>query len=473
MGRILQLKFNPVVEKIGTGNPGRKSLKLLENRELIERNGFMPLHMISITPEILGNWMKENGILEAKNDDDAWDRINSFSLPKGMLREIEEKLLMLPFELRFRIMVRSDESEYGNGSWSSGPVYIAPWDIRDDNDVERIVKLIEWQIKRILTSDFKKSTRIYKQRMGIEETPGVMLMPIYGALTEMRALLPLFSINYLGKINEMARISVGCGIGGANMECSALHGLFERIPLIEFIGDNNVGTCWWTANSNGNIANMHAREIIQWAHDNIPVEREKWERINEMVGGLVSGGAKYLEITNAGLEPVWCVTQIADFEYSKPRPPKNNKKNIHISTNEVLGTKVIKREKIRFKTGKPGREDMEYNENNKGYILILDCNQASDFRKYWNEGYASNADAVILLLNEFTGDIGSHLGGYFRTLGIPVLGIRQDCIYCKNKGCIKFEDLKKELETGDWTGTVYADEFNPKGYKGFLELGKV
>jgi hypothetical protein len=69
----------------------------------------------------------------------------------------------------------------------------------------------------------------------------------------------------------------------------------------------------------------------------------------------------------------------------------------------------------------PTAEDKIFNKENSNYLLVVRPLITGYFQTQWHLSDFSNAAAILLLPREFKGTFFTHLGNYFRELGMPVL----------------------------------------------------
>ncbi|MBU0591518.1 hypothetical protein KKF81_03970 [Candidatus Micrarchaeota archaeon] len=468
---LLEQGHTPIQLKIGNGNPGPKTCALLQDEHAIKKAGFYFPDHVAFTPRFFRRILLESGALKDKNPE---KKLKTAKFSPKEKEQIRDAIMAFHPLLRPYLMVRSDDYASGVGLWHTGGAAIRFTENISNNQLKMLANSVELQMKLVLASDFRSNVRIFKEKMGIVENPGVLLMPAFGKIgndsrrdEEVHMVTPPISINFLGRINELALVAVGAGMGGANEPFA--HSAFKR--RIEF-----------GIFLNGTLGNLHARKpdwpaltlnretpiwpcdiskYLDMCRQHIETDSgfEQWERINKMIGDLLEiTGPRYLEMVADDCEgQVWVVTQSAPFAPRIVQRPKIEEGNKIHETYLALGTSIAKGTEIRFASGdEPNEEDIVFNQTRSNYLLVLYIRHIRNFNKpgKWGLESFSNAGAVVLITPIVSGAFGSHLGGHMRELGIPVIGI---------EGCAdRIDRLKKEL-TGKKQWLVYADEFKRQG----------
>jgi hypothetical protein len=89
--------------------------------------------------------------------------------------------------------------------------------------------------------------------------------------------------------------------------------------------------------------------------------------------------------------------------------------------------------------------------------LVIDASYANVFRE-WSLKYLSNASAVILNVGDLSSSLASHLNGYLRALGIPVLTLELP-------GDLHKSLIREPIQNRNCL--VYANEFANRPQGGF------
>ncbi|MFA6530187.1 MAG: hypothetical protein WCT31_00515 [Candidatus Micrarchaeia archaeon] len=463
-------KYAPVVKTVGPGEVGPKSRSLRADMSAIQDVGknsglFFPSH-ISVTPKLLQRFFMDSGALSAKSAKEAQKRLIKGKFTPAEIDEIKTALLGIYAPYKFTdfgtnaFMVRSDDYPAGVGLWHSGAASVM------DRNIDHLVEQVLHQIRLILASDFRDDVAVFKAMKGITENPGAMIMPAFGArmrLPYQDYVLPLYSMNYLVIQGVGSTVSLGHGIGGANAEyayggASAGEAFSSFIDLVKMFDGTLI------RKRDGVLVKMNIRSIMDSCSNFLSGEDALVQELSpdRSIGALVHRlGSRYVELVNDdedGIRNLWVVVQSAPVSYGPVTRPAADKSSIVTNAFGAVGTKVVSSGKLRYSPNhKPTAEDIAFNEGNEGYVLVIDASYANVFRE-WSLKYLSNASAVILNVGDLSSSLASHLNGYLRALGIPVLTLELP-------GDLHKSLIREPIQNRNCL--VYANEFANRPQGGF------
>ena len=332
--------YKATEKTIGEGKPGLKTLALRADRAAIERSGlYFPSHA-SFTPKFFQRFLWESGALKANDHYEAQNKVGEGEFSPKEKQEIKEAILSLHPLLRSRLIVRSDDYAAGIGLGHTGPAVInTRYDVEPD-ELEKLVLLVEEQMKHVLIYDFEPGMCAFKEKKNIHENAGIILMPIFGVVSE-EGIVPPISINFLGKVDGEALVSIGAGIGGANEKLDTLHGLYDEIPINRILRNRHL--------THGKIAKPNSTwfelgdisDIIRTCMDMNEWVPDLFSTINNMVDELIDEvGPRYLEIVRDDIQsPHWVVVQSAPFEPKIIEKPELGEGYSITETDQVVGKK--------------------------------------------------------------------------------------------------------------------------------------
>lgn len=468
MGMLRHVKnYKPIEKNVGEGKPGPKTLALRADRAAIEKTRlYYPCH-VSFTPKFFQRFLHESKALMADDHTEAERRIMKAGFSPEERKQIKQAILDIDPLLRLHLMIRSDDYAAGIGLGYSGGASISFKKTGGFENVDPLVAQVELQMKKVLAGDFDPDMRAFKEKKGIVGNPGVLLMPVFGEYMpflgeSIRGIAPLLSVNFLGKVNGKALVSVGAGIGGAN-SCFAMHELGYGVPDDRFEEEAMSYLGKFISRDDGITMERSLREFISARASARALCPERWDILDAEIDKLLQQtGPRYLEIVQEDVSrPNWVVVQSAPFEAKHVEPPEIEDGKV-LNTDKVVGTKVVSAEKIRFAGRKPTPEDVSYNEKEEGYVLIINSPGIGDMGCRWSLVHHSNAGAIVVAVDEIFGMLSSHLNGYFRELDIPVLAVQSSTM---RRMMGKIRDKKLRC-------TVYANEFSAEGFVAFEPLSE-
>ena len=432
----------PIQKTFGQGAIGPKSAQLLDIKSAAEKAGLHTLPQVSYTPQFFRNFLERSGALGAKTPKDAQECIMNAQFNQEELKDMAESLLFLcKDDITSRpklrsLIVRSDESSAGNGLWKSEVAM-------DNYDPDRLFSHVVYNVKQVLSSDFDPWTQEFKRIKGMDSNPGVLVMPAIGKHF-VDAVSPIFSCNYMGRIN-------------GQWLASLFNGEASDFPdsIVRSDGDG-FGTSF----------GMWAQEKINFGDWYYELKRtnslDQLKYLPRAIDKLISEtGPRYLElIAGTDAPPKFYVVQSSPLSIESVQPPKYS--CLIGEATEVIGTKVAVSDKIhqmQYWGADPTVENELYNRENRGYILFNPNPIHESFSKEWLK-YFSNAAAMIV--GSRVNLIAKHLGGFIRQLGIPIIQVDDSRANSQLSSLGGNESGKKII--------VYADEFHPSGSRGFVAL---
>jgi len=483
------------LQAIGKGAFGPKAQCLLDDRERIIKAGIGFPKLIPITSEIFKQVADESGASKAPNEHEAFKCLYSCNLSPQLLLQISDGALSFGTQANSgrAVMVRTDDYAGGLGITYSGPAAISSEQseefaaISPGQPDELFVSRIVRQLKRAWASCLSENFQIFAQMKGLKDIGATMLMPVYGmpALRKQDGANDLLytpiSINFLGKFGtpaELSVFSVGTGIGGANRRNASIrfsslkidkdaivHALFnatfslkrnnEFDPLVlDMSRSKMVPSCSAT---NMDILNMYTKSFSKNLDKNTA-------EINNQISQFSSGVQRYAEflLPNLDFTELVCV-QTFPVRLEPANSPKLSRKSIILESDAVIGSSSVSTRKVRFAGRAPTADDICFNKENRGYLLVIDAGESSwNFK--WELKHLHNAGAVVICVDNdisaFNFEFSTHLSGYFRELGILVLGAN----------AASAAEFRKKLRA-DSECLVFADEFSSDGKpNGFVAL---
>lgn len=442
------LKF----KTIGQGQPGPKTRALRADAKAITDSKLLFPDHVAFTAQFFERFLHElrtRGKAEFTPQEKA---------------QIKEAIMSFPGNLSSNVFVRSDEYPRGVGLWHSGIVSGASLASNDDH-----IDAIGLEIQKVLESDNHPDVRAFRKAKNLSEPPGVLLMPVYGGLYQfdrskiIHYLFPLVSANYHGTPEQKGRGAVGCGIGGANKK-HAKRGGGMGAEFIGLLSDPMRYDDW-------NALDLETGEVkcldisVQLREARV-TEDQIWHNLTDRTDTFIEsvGESRYVEVVlskRLDQDPTaWMVVQSAPTTLPFVDQPDVPEESVKLeSYNRVIVTKNIKASKIRFAKGNdtPAKEDEQFNEQNKGHVLVIDIQVPDMLGMLWGVRHVSNAKAIVLHVPDRTSysPFISHLGGWVRELDIPVIAGKLDPDLLKS--------LRKQPEQ-KLNCLVHSDEWRGRGF---------
>ncbi|MEW6584196.1 MAG: hypothetical protein AB1442_01145 [Nitrospirota bacterium] len=439
-----------VQETIGSGNPGGKSLSLRKDANRIQLAGFNYPDNVAFTPGFFHRFLADSGALDAKKLEDAKSRVHKHSFSASEKEAIQEAVLMFPDRAK-GFAIRSDDYPMGVGLWET-------WftSASSDKTGKQLALRVGEKMKWVLASDFDSDVLAFKQKKGMTDNVGVLLMPLYGhTVTFDKKIfrLPGQVIHFMGTLKgqDFYYGSEGFTTGGEPFKNRLFIGYsdeFSTTVLNLRTGDND-------------YVKIPRRKMQESEDRNPETEKPLEDRISDLVRGA---GPRYLELIKGDSSPSWTIVQSAPMKIPKlPKLVVPAKAKVVLS-NEVIGTAVTSGSQIkfailnRFDGSKQIQEIDGFNKKNTGYLLVLAVSQACEFSIPFKLSNFSNAAAVLVINEELRNTAQEHLGGRFREFGIPVLLVERDSVNIDWLESLHDKPLQNQKFV------VYANEFGRKGF---------
>ena len=477
--------ISPAIDVIGKGSIGPKAKCLFDDKERILKAGIEFPKFIPITSDIFDEVAGESGALGAKSEIEALRCLNRYVLSPALFSQISEAALSFKKQSNGgrAVIVRTDDYALGLGLTYSGGAAIT-----FEQDEKLFVSRILQQLRRSWASCLSENFQIFAQMKGLTEIGATVLMPVFGAPVMQRKdavndmLYTPISINFLGYFGDFLKktaiFSVGAGIGGANRQtCSTrfrgteikssvlVHSLEHASPCAARRADENTPRVLDMTNSRMAPSTVKLNvDMIKLM--TVPFYRnldENTREINNQVSCFASDAQRYAEFVVPSFDsPQLTIVQTSPVHLTPARKPNINGKSIILESKFVVGSSSVSTINVRFAGSTPTKEDVSFNKENKNYLLVIDSGISSWHFK-WELKHLHNAGAVVICVNQPQAsyfDFSTHLSGYFRELGIPVIGA----------GAESAAAFRKKIGPASHC-LVFADEFSSNGgSEGFVAL---
>ncbi|MFA6531039.1 MAG: hypothetical protein WCT31_04870 [Candidatus Micrarchaeia archaeon] len=442
MGLIRLIGNRDIEITVGQGKPGPKTLGLQRDKDNIHNAGFGYPINIALTPKFLQRRLLESDITSRDDSGVAQKKLEATPFTESERREIARALVEFPKEARTRLIVRSDESEDGTGIMRSNTIFFD----EGASNMEKLVLQIEKEIAYLLAAESTNKARLYRALAGLTENMGVSIMPVYGEqffdhdITRRSILSPVYGLEYLGPYNGRSLLSIFSSIFVA-----------EDISMIFPDGTEQ------------HLNHRSLRRRVCKINGNPPyprVRRTEIEKINRLTRLT---GPRYLELVKDEWgSPNFVVVQSAIF--SPPNIEKPNKAHwkTDLQSPFAFGIASAFTHEVAYqnftitKYGQSFSRLRNYDSNHRGYLLIVEGNTAGVLLDMlYNQFSIVNAGAVIVIDSRASrAGRFSHLGGFFRALGIPIIITDQPPSFMK--------ELRKHREM-ELDCALYANQFEKCG----------
>ena len=444
----------PIQLTIGDGKPGGKTLALRNDADVIGRVGFNFPDNIAFTPQFYHRFLADSGALGARTYREVQQRVYEHNFSSSERSLIREAVQSLPGRTN-GIYVRSDDWPVGTGLWQSYLASAPP-----GNDGELVLR-VEKALKFVLSSDFLPDVLAFKQKKGLTETVGVLLMPFFGYNIEIKGQTyrsPGVVITYIGKVNGRQFSFRSEGLSGLQIIETPFDTVLSK-PFLDL--------------SSGRKTNLDIPAELAHRGTLDSEVPETGKSVQQMLNELLNQtGPRYLEIIKDDSSPEWSIVQSAPFNIpaiERPEVPEDAKV---ASVKRLFGTGIVRGETIKYNAlhipnsypgefGKPIPAIQEidaFNKQHKDYLLIIQTSTIPDFSGHIELGNFSNASAVLLVVDEMLRGAQGHLGGRFREFGIPILLALDDKV---NGNWLR--SLRRNTQQNQ-KFVVYANEFNSDGF---------
>ena len=474
------------VQAIGKGAFGPKAQSLLDDRKRAIKSGIGFPKLVPITSEIFQGVAYESGASKAKNELEAFKYLYRYVLPPELLLQISEAALS--FEKHNNggraAMVRADDYPAGLGLTYSGPA-ATTYEQDDALFVSRTVQ----QLKRAWASCLSENFQIFAQMKGLKDIGAAMLMPVYGTPLMNRhdwsdnLIYTPISINFLGftdgiPMEQAAVFSVGAGIGGANnpyvsirhrekavKDSSIVYALSYSTFAFKRIDDSSpLALDMARSEMVPSLLNLEVNSVTRNVESFLKNLERNTAEINRQISDFTSGRQRYSEFLMPSFHsPQLVITQTCQVKLEPAKKPKISGKSVILESEAAVGSSSVSTKKVRFAGSEPTTEDVRFNKENEKYLLVIDVDYDELRRVKWELKHLHNAGAVVICVNGAevcNYDFSTHLSGYFRELGILVLGANASSAV----------EFRKKLRA-DSECLVFADEFSSGGKSsGFVAL---
>jgi hypothetical protein len=436
---------------LGSGQPNAKTRHYRGAKPLAHYSNFIYLDNVALTPAFCRPLIE--GALSAKTNREAQMRIMEAEFPSRERAQIAEAVRELPNEglNSLCIYVRPCEpwETMGTGLGAGKLAF------RDSKNPDSFVGSIINSIKYALASQFDELGNVaeFKRIKGVTGDFGILLMPVFASFYPNEAdprkiFAPSVSVNYMGK-----------AYGNALMQCS--RGFFPGA----FVGNSDVAHARAKSFAKLNrdmsghtfiygksAIKPHLYEFGCDEFDTEYVERNRFfplDGLDKRVSKILDAGGCYLEAVRKdhypSEKPQWALTQYYPMNLRPIPPPQVDESSIFPLISASVGMAVAETDKVHLIDTSDVQASIGFNRHNKGYLML--CNLGwLDYLKRLPLSAFSNAGAIVLGYEQMANAMLSHLSGYLRELGIPIL-------ITPEPG--KFEEL---LKHGKYT--VYANDFS-------------
>ncbi|MFA5929631.1 MAG: hypothetical protein WC861_02005 [Candidatus Micrarchaeia archaeon] len=433
------------LQAIGKGPIGPKAQCLVNDRERIIKAGIQFPQFVPITSEIFKEVAVESGASKAKNEIDAIQCLNQYKLSPALFSQISEHAISFDTQDNNgrAVMVRNDDYALGLGLTYSGPAAIT-----GEQDEKLFVSRVLQQLRRSWASCFSENFRIFAQMKSLADIGATMLMPVYGmAVIDEKdgsngLLYTPISINFLGysgsSSNKTAIFSVGAGIGGANKPGFSKrfrgYGISEKsvhdamvIALNDRAKSSHSGprVLDMERSEMASLWQMLDKEVAIYDVNSFLRDLEKnTSALHLQLSNFSSNAQRYAEFVMPEYSPQLTCVQTSPVILEPATMPQVSGRSVILESDSVVGSTSISTRNVRFASKAPTEDDVRFNRENNGYLLVIDVGGSSGNIK-WELKHLYNAGAVVICVDQSKAswfEFSTHLDGYFRELGIPVLG---------------------------------------------------
>jgi hypothetical protein len=430
---------------VGAGQPGPKTRGLRNDKKDIQESGFHYPINIALTPAFLQRRLMDANVQPSDNREGALKKLDSVPFTDSERAEIARALQEFPPGARSRLIVRSDESAEGNGLMAS--VKLFPKDT-----IDALVTVIESVVARIMAGEYgNHQLDLYKKIAGIEGNTGILIMPIYGEAFQAfnfgkwkQVTSPAFGLNYLGPFNKKSLLSVFS-------EGDVL--LSDQLAI-----ENPDGT-------RRELENATLRDTLFAVGGLPPHPRYKRTLIDRISRFTRRAGPRYVEVVKDSWDkPEFVIVQSAPFSCPQIKKPSKKEWKTDIRANLAFGIATANTHECRHVNAtfmiEGSKEEFEalkdYDTSHKGYLLAAEGMGAGMFlNMLYGNLNVSNAGAIVLVFDGQNKLMAfSHLGGFFRALGIPII------ITAKEPSFMNELREKKEMNL---ECAVYSNQFDREG----------
>ncbi len=452
MGLVREIGKCQIEITVGKGLPGPKTLGLRNDRTDIQASGFHYPINVALTPQFLQRRLLEAGITVTDDRDNAFEKLKKVPFTEPERTELKRALLELPTEVRSRLIVRSDESAEGTGLLTSRRT-------SETADVDSLILEIEKIAGEILSGEYGTLPKLYRKIVGMETNTGVSLMPFYGERfvdleTGRRQISPVFGMNFLGLCTRRNLLSVSTTL-------STIEQLALETP-------------------NGTRRPLESGQLLETLgtiNRAPPYPRYRRSLRDRIMNLIERTGARYLEIVRDGWDTHdYVVVQSAPYSCPATKKPDRREYERVVKTKLAFGIASARIRECKYVHLELFGESMEaelqalkeYDSTHsdpahKGYLLVingLSVGMVPDL--IYRKLMLANPGALLIcafgLGNKNMAF--SHLGGFFRALGIPIL------IADESDEPSSFLRVLREKREMELDCLVYANQFERSGIVG-------
>ncbi|MBI5051585.1 hypothetical protein HZC08_02385 [Candidatus Micrarchaeota archaeon] len=440
---LLRLIGNRDIEiTVGKGSPGQKTLGLRNDKKNIQAAGFRYPINAALTPKFLQRRLLDANVKPTDDRTTVRQKLKGTPFNRTELDEVKDALAEFPAEARRRLIIRSDESAEGNGLLVSRKIcFPSGFDTLD-----AIVTGIETAVTDIMVSEYTDQVRLYKKITETDTNTGVLIMPIYGeefvdleSTSRSSRVEPVYGLNYLGPYNRRSLLA----------------------PFSEVIELDHLGI----VHSDGTIVKIENNSLMELLHaiTGLPPPRFRRSLVERIMRLVQRVGPRYLEL----VKDEWgshdfVVVQSAPFSCPSIERPDSAKWKTDVRTKLAFGTARADISECRHMSFEISERGLDldglkaYDAAHKGYLLLAEKMTAGVILSMLYERLnIVNAGAIVIYQEETRRLTAfSHLGGFFRTLGIPILIIDNPPSFLEKAR--REHEIKVEC-------AIYANQFERNG----------
>jgi len=379
----------------GKGEPGPKTLALLEAKDKIEKYCPPFPFLFPLTPAFFQRYLDSCGALKAQSPPEAQRRILAGNFSDSDMREIARAVRHFIMMGCTSIMVRSDDSPIGTGYRYSGTASVA-----SPKDEKQLVKIVADEVKKVLASDFSQNALEFNRMKGITGICGVLLMPVYGQVFDKndlpgeKIIFPLANITYIGKMHFFSKepnghmVSAGSGFEWmtklhALEDISSKESIKHQLQIHFKTPGSALDVSTNTLVDYSDIENSHSihQKMKEW------LQSDRADMPGAKLSSLVSdAGTSYLEgIVHGNDAERLIIVQYSKFNIPKMERPKDHIVKMVINVphkimteDSVIGCGVRRTTETRM-CDTPA-ENIEYNKSHKGYLLVMNLHRTTEFK---------------------------------------------------------------------------------------------
>lgn len=432
---------------VGAGQPGLKTLGLRRDKKDIRESGFHYPINAALTPAFLQRRLMDANIQPSDDYNSASEKLKRVPFTGSEKAEIMHALHELPPKARTRLIIRSDESAEGTGLMASRHIFQ-----EESAGMDALVTAVETAVAEVMASECgNNKLNLYKRIMGIEGNAGILIMPVYGESfvvsnsgQERKMIYPVFGLNYLGPYNRKSLLHIFANeyiLGSEQLAIENPDGARREV---------------------GPSVLVNKLRPINGLPPYPRYRRSLIERVARLIRKV---GSRYLEVVKDSWDkPEFVVVQSAPFSCPQIEKPGKKEWKTDVKTSLAFGISHANIHECRhvdltFRM-KGWKEEVEafneYDAMHKGYLLIEEGDTAGMLvDRLYGKLNLVNAGAILVYDTKLNTRMAfSHLGGFARALGIPIL------ITDKPPSFMAALREKKEMNL---ECAVYSNQFDGEG----------